>query len=172
MEADLAYRDKVLNSFSCPKNPEIEKFFKETSFKFEKDHISRTYWILGSEPDSICILGYFALSFKEIDNTKMQISKTKVKKLHGKNKNATGISTYLIGQIGKNHAVKNNPIDLGEILKYAYGKIKEAQDTVGGRVVLIECEDNEKLIKLYEKNGFEYLQRDKYVQMVSSFLIQ
>ena len=37
---------------------------------------------------------------------------------------------------------------------------------VGGRFVLIECNENEKLIDFYNRNGFEVLQKDELVQMI------
>ena len=46
-----------------------------------------------------------------------------------------------------------------------YPIILEAQNAVGGRVLLLECEDIPRLIKAYEKCGFEILQTDDFVQM-------
>ncbi len=33
--------------------------------------------------------------------------------------------------------------------------IKQAQALVGGRTIILECENNEKLIRLYESQGFQ-----------------
>jgi len=47
--------------------------------------------------------------------------------------------------------------------------IYEAQKFVGGRFVLLECQNIDKIVKFYQDNGFEFLQydeRDKYFQMI------
>jgi hypothetical protein len=39
---------------------------------------------------------------------------------------------------------------------------------IGGRYVLLECQDHEELLSFYQNNGFEFLQADKsdnYLQM-------
>ena len=38
--------------------------------------------------------------------------------------------------------------------------IKQAHDAAGGRIVLIECKDNDKLAKFYTDNGFEFFRTD------------
>lgn len=58
------------------------------------------------------------------------------------------------------------------MLGYALAIIQELFETVGGRFVLIECEDNEKLIDFYKRNGFEILQKDEFVQMIRYLSIQ
>ena len=56
------------------------------------------------------------------------------------------------------------------ILEHAYSVFRQAQHLIGGRVILVECEDNEKLINLYKGNGFEYLQKDDHlVQLTKVF---
>lgn len=81
-------------------------------------------------------------------------SKSRLKKLKAKN---STISAYLIGQLGKNKSIPNNVIDLESILSDVFTVVKKAQNLVGGRVVILECENNEKLIHLYEKQGFQAL---------------
>ena len=67
------------------------------------------------------------------------------------------IPVYLLGQIGKN---KNDDCQLKgcEILDEVYAKIAECHNIIGGRIILIECEEIEKLKEFYENNGFQYLQ--------------
>jgi len=64
---------------------------------------------------------------------------------------------YLIGQLGKNDRFWNN-ITGSEILQMAIDIICYANELVGGRIILIEAMDNEKLINFYKKNGFKILQ--------------
>lgn len=44
--------------------------------------------------------------------------------------------------------------------------ILKAQYTVGGRIVLVECIDNDKLINFYKENGFEVINKDSMVQLI------
>lgn len=113
------------------------------------------------------ILGYFTLGMKHIIIGE-GVSKTQIKKLDGFKKDATSLNCYLIGQLAKNDLYKDN-IKGYEVLEYALNTLKECYSLIGGRVVLVECEDKPKLIKFYKDNHFIQLQKDmstNYVQMV------
>ncbi|WP_435234494.1 hypothetical protein ACR30L_12020 [Psychromonas sp. PT13] len=86
-----------------------------------------------------------------------ELSKGEVKKLDGFNKNAEKTNAFLIGQLAKNSAIENNTINLKHILDEVNSTLGEVKALIGGRTVLIECEDNESLINLYEKHGFKVL---------------
>lgn len=103
------------------------------------------------------ILAYFSLSFKEVTLDTTKISKTQIQRLDGFSKNATTVKAYLIGQIGKNSQIENNPIKLEIILNEIYSVIAQAQALIGGRVIILECENNERLITLYQKHGYKLL---------------
>ena len=122
---------------------------------FEKRSTSRTYLILDEDGQ---ILSYFSLSFKEVTLNTEKVSGTSIKKLDGFSKTATTVKAYLIGQIGKNSQIQDNPIRLENIFNEIYNVIAQAQSLIGGRVVILECEDNEKLIALYERHGYKILE--------------
>lgn len=88
--------------------------------------------------------------------------------MDGLSKNKSELPSYLIGQIGKND--KYSKLICGdEIINYAMDVINQVYELVGGRFVLIECNDHNKLISFYQRNGFERLQKDGedgLVQMV------
>ena len=57
------------------------------------------------------------------------------------------------------------------MLDFAYDIIDTAVEAVGGRYILIECNDNDKLIKFYQENNFSEINRLNYedkamVQMI------
>ena len=141
----------------------MESFFKKNAINYNKTHNSRTYLIINGEDNSAPLLAYFSLTFKEIfiENKEKNISKTLIKKLDGLNKNTDRVRSYLIGQIGKNYSVNNDLIHLPKIMEHIYAILKEANDRVGGRVILLECENKDKLIHLYEQSGFKFLQISK-----------
>lgn len=146
------------DSFSCPPNPDVESFLlnKDKGIRFENTSISRTYLII--DDDTGDILAYFSISFKEITLDTSNISKSLIKRLDGINKRAETLKVYLIGQIGKNFSVNNNPIKLDNILNEIYNVISQAQALIGGRVIILECENQPKLIALYERHGFKLIE--------------
>ncbi len=62
---------------------------------------------------------------------------------------------YLIGQLARNSNVPKESITGTEILSIAYSIIGEAVKAVGGRNILVECRNTEKLVKFYLDNGFD-----------------
>ncbi|HGW5742588.1 acetyltransferase, partial [Acinetobacter baumannii] len=55
-------------------------------------------------------------------------------------------------------SVNNNPIKLDNILNEIYNVISQAQALIGGRVIILECENQPKLIALYERHGFKLIE--------------
>jgi hypothetical protein len=55
---------KLLSEFSCEKNPDVERFFKEQSIDFTKKNQSVTYLVFESE--NAALVGYFTLGIKPI----------------------------------------------------------------------------------------------------------
>lgn len=159
---------QLLGSFSCPQNSDVESFLKNKALRFDVTHNARTYLILDEENIDWGICAYFSISFKEIEIQQSCISKSTIKKLDGISKSAIRVRAFLLGQVAKN-AKANNPIKLHHILEIIYAVLKEVQHNIGGRVLLLECEDNIKLIELYERHGFSILQKDDYVQMYQLF---
>ena len=53
-----------LSDFSCPKNPDVEKFLKQQAIEFTKKNQSVTYLIYSAEDAEL--LGYFTLTSKPI----------------------------------------------------------------------------------------------------------
>ena len=144
---------KLLSTFKCPLNLDVENFLHHIAIRFEESAKARTYLILDDSTGFIA--AYFSLSFKELSLENLQASKSEIKKLDGIDKHAENIKVYLIGQIAKNLNAPNNPIKLQDILDAAFAVIHGAQALIGGRAIIIECENKEKLISLYESHQFK-----------------
>lgn len=153
-EEELA---RLFSAFSCPKNADVESFLQTKAIRFEESHNARTHLVVDTENSSL--LAYFSLTFKEVVLTE-KLSGSQVKKLDGISKKATNIRAYLIGQLAKNHAIHGNELHLRDIMDFAYSVLEKAWLAVGGRVILIECEDNKRLLDLYKECNFEPLQKD------------
>ncbi|MDE9563233.1 acetyltransferase [Xenorhabdus bovienii] len=143
-----------MHSFSCPSNRDVESFLHLKLIRFERANATRTHLILDEKG---FILAYFSLTFKELPTYNLAISKTRMKKLNGISKNANSLKVYLIGQIAKNFSLDHNPITLKDILISIDFIIEKAQKLIGGRITILECQDNPQLIALYEKHGLEKL---------------
>jgi len=145
----------LLDTFSCSKNSDVENFLKNSAILFEKLNKSRTYLIF--KKGTADILAYFTLtiSIKIVDEN---VSKKTLKRLNGMSKEKKEFPVYLIGQLGKNDKFWNE-IEGKEILQEAIDTRCNANELVGGRVILVETLNNEKLIKFYEGNGFKILQK-------------
>ncbi len=114
------------------------------------------------------LLAYFTLTFKEIALT-ATVSGSQRKALDGFSKNAQQIRAFLIGQLGKNHSISPNTLSLEKILNDGiYPILVDAQRLLGGRVVMLECENTPSLIKLYERADYKLLQTSELAQMVRS----
>ena len=93
-------------------------------------------------------------------------------KIHGRVIN--DFPCFLIGQLARNSDVKKELLSGEDLLEKAFSIIEVAVNAVGGRYILIECLDNEKLIAFYKRNGFSEIARipdgnHQMVQMMRKF---
>ena len=54
--------ERVLSGFSCPKNPDVERFLKKSAIEFTKKSQSVTYLVFSFE--NKLLVGYFTLAIK------------------------------------------------------------------------------------------------------------
>ena len=139
----------ILSTFSSPNNADVQDFIRNKAIEFSKQALSKTtliYWMSEDEKEKYLIGD--------------SISKTMSKRLfrHGTydtSKRIHTIPAILIGQLSKNFADGNNLLISGsDILQMALNKIQIIQKEIGGKFVFLECENEPKLIKFYEDNGF------------------
>lgn len=149
----------ILSDFYCELNPDVEKFLKEQAVDFTKKQQSVTYVIL--DEDTASSLGYFTLAIKPLSVTLDDFSNTMKKRIARISKidKKTGkytFSAYLIAQLAKNFSPKLKRSFSGQdVLEVAIKQIKEIQYMAGGMVYFLEAENNPKLLKFYEENGFK-----------------
>ncbi len=140
---------------------------KNKAVEFEKIAKSRTYLLCDYEKiieNKIIILGYFSLSLKVLILPN-ELSIRERKELDGFRGKIHGlpireIPCFLIGQLAKNSNISCNTISGEEMLSEAYSVIYSASSAVGGRLILIECQNNQKLLDFYASNGFSEFLRD------------
>ena len=148
----------IISNFSCEIDKDIETFLKEKALLFQEKNKAKIYFILNESSIreyKFDILGYFALSTK-ILHLPEELSKSQRKKIDGLYNSISETPTFLIGQIGKNDKNKNN-ISGKDIIKYAQQYLKSVSNMIGGRIILVELKNNQKLINFYINNGFSLL---------------
>ena len=168
---------RVLAAFSCPVNPEIEKFIKERAIDFAKRRLSITYLV--TDMDDGEILGYFTLTHKAILLNGEGFSKTMQRKLtrYSRLDTQTGnymASAFLLAQFGKNYGVDDGKRISGtNLMELVRDILVDVQRRIGGGIVYLDCEDKAGLLAFYEKEGFNrfderFSQEDdqKYIQFM------
>ena len=149
---------KLLSGFSCPKNPDLERFLKKSAIEFTKKNQSVTYLVFSKDNGEM--LGYFTLALKPLTVRGETVSNTmkrkllRISELDEKTDTYT-MSAYLIAQLGKNFSESGGTEITGaELLKLAWDKIKEIQYLGGGMVTFLEAENEEKVLSFYRNNRF------------------
>ena len=149
---------QILSEFSCPMNPDVERFLKYSSIEFTKKNQSVTYLVFSVADGKL--LGYFTLALKPLTVRGETVSNTVKRKLLrvselDKKSDTYTMSAYLIAQLGKNYSEKDGKMITGaELLELAWDKIKATQYMFGGMVTFLEAENEEKLLSFYRNNRF------------------
>ncbi len=149
---------QILSEFSCPMNPDVERFLKYSSIEFTKKNQSVTYLVFSVADGRL--LGYFTLALKPLTVRGETVSNTVKRKLLriselDKKSDTYTMSAYLIAQLGKNYSENDGKMITGaELLELAWDKIKATQYMFGGMVTFLEAENEEKLLSFYRNNRF------------------
>ena len=149
---------QILSEFSCPMNPDVERFLKYSSIEFAKKNQSVTYLVFFVADGKL--LGYFTLALKPLTVRGETVSNTVKRKLLrvselDKKSDTYTMSAYLIAQLGKNYSEKDGKMITGaELLGLAWDKIKATQYMFVGMVTFLEAENEEKLLSFYRDNRF------------------
>ena len=149
---------QILSEFSCPMNPDVERFLKYSSIEFAKKNQSVTYLVFFVADGKL--LGYFTLALKPLTVRGETVSNTVKRKLLrvselDKKSDTYTMSAYLIAQLGKNYSEKDGKMITGaELLGLAWDKIKATQYMFVGMVTFLEAENEEKLLSFYRESRF------------------
>lgn len=174
---------QILSSFSCDKDDDIVYFLNNKAVQYEENAKSRTYLICDEDQlkgegfylEDLKIFGYIALALKvlsvpdSMSNHQRKDIDGISAKIHGEVIN--DFPCYLIGQLAKNSAIENNSITGNDLVECAISIIDESIKSVGGRIALIECKNNPKLLKFYNENSFSEISqipdgKNEMVQMI------
>lgn len=150
---------KILSDFSSPKNQDVENFLKNNAIDFSKKHQSVIYLVFSTE--EVEMAGYFTITMKPVTINAQGLSNTAKKRLdrfskYDEKTDTYVVAAYLIAQFGKNNNEHiAHPIQGTKLMDCAVEKLSEIQYQLGGLLVYLECENQEKLLDFYQnKNGF------------------
>ena len=148
---------KVLSCFLCKKNSEVEDFIQHKAIDHELRRLAKTILVFDEE-NGIRIVGFYSVSIKSIILNE-KLNSTKKKKHFGSSQTAGNvIPAILIGQLGKNDAVKTD-FKGSDLMDLVFNYIYEADKYLPSMVSYVEHNGSDSLVKFYEKQGFTYFER-------------
>lgn len=156
----------ALDAFRCCLDEDIEIFLREKAIEYLQRNWCAVYLIVDEQKfDSghIKIDAYFTLSHKTL--IPLVASKTSVKNASGFKESET-VHFVLIGQLGKyieridDGTICSADISSKEILDDAFEIVRASSALIPCRCVLVECNSNEKVHKVYTDYHFKKFQFD------------
>lgn len=167
----------VLSKFSCSRNKEIENFVQNNAVIFAKKKMSITYLVYDENGNLAAI---FTLAHKALEISDKGLSETVRRKLRrfsnlDETKDSYNVSAFLIGQFGKNDAYSSENISGVGLMDRTFDILLKVQHDIGGSIVYLDCEENEKLLDFYTKEpnlfrpfGDTYSEIDntRYIQLL------
>jgi hypothetical protein len=143
---------------------EVQDFLHRNAITFEKAHFSRTYLMMETIAGHSQLSGYFTIANKNLTISRdhfLSLPKPLRRHLMSTRYNSQDenniISGLLIGQIGINfnpQVRSTSTLNGDTLLESALLAIYESHDVSGGRIVYLECEDNDQLKAFYTRNNF------------------
>ncbi len=158
---DSVGEDEVIDSiskFKCNINSEIEEFIYKDAIDFARRKISVTHLVYDNEANMV---GYFTLAHKPIRVPASLLTNTTKKKMERFTKidektNTYDVSAFLIAQFGKDSSC-GYKLNGNDMMNMALSILLKVQREVGGGIVFLECEDNDKLLKFYQNENNRFI---------------
>ena len=165
-----------MREFDCPANAEINTFFHEKTVGSVKRHQTATFIVVDERNQTH---GFYSLTHKSLEVSAENLSKAYAKKIamfsdFDEDKNSYYISAFLIAQFGKNQNIaKDSVISGDEMMDLVLEHLRAVHDEIAGNLVYLECENKEKLLSFYQRNGFvrfgerfSKTEKTHYIQML------
>lgn len=151
---------KILSSFICPLNLDVEDFIRTKAIPFAKQKIAISYLIFVEQDNQKYFVGYYTLANKFVCVNSSSLSKTMQKKInkfsqYDPESHRFMISMPLIAQLGKNFST-TLPVKMPgtDLLEMALERVLEIEHLIGGKTAYIECNNHPKLFDFYSTTGF------------------
>ena len=151
---------KILSSFVCPLNPDVEDFIHTKAIQFAKQKIAISYLVFAEYDNQNFFVGYYTLANKFVCVNSSSLSKTLQKKIgkfsqYDPASDRFMVSMPLIAQLGKNfNPALPEKMTGDDLLEMALQRVLEIEHLIGGKTVYIECNNQPKLFDFYSATGF------------------
>ena len=161
MDGGEGFFESVANSFSS-KNADVEEFFRQKAVQATKLNTAATYLVISYEGKKFDLLGYFTLATKMLTLKQSSLSKTECKAISrfgyfDEDSLSYKLPAVLIAQFSRNFHEGSKSIGGSELMDIALDKIRDILHSTSGKAVFLECEQSEKIVGFYLRNGFQPL---------------
>jgi len=152
---------KLLQTFKCNQNIDLQDFLHNKALVFEKNLRSRTYLYIDNNTKNV--VAYFTIAINTLYTD--HISSEVIKILDGYRDDTKSIPCFLIGQLGKSDLYKN--IKIGQfIIEDAIEIIDNSQISLGGRFILLDSINIKEVISFYENNLFFVIENNQELDSI------
>ncbi|MBO6193249.1 MAG: hypothetical protein J6O00_03610 [Clostridiales bacterium] len=149
--------EAVLSGFVCD-NEEVQDFIKKRAINHENRRLARTMLVFDRNAD-MKLVGFYSITIKSLILKEKLSTSKKVIYFGTAQTNGNVIPAILIGQLGKNDAVKSK-FTGSDLMNLIFEYIYEIDKLVPSVVAYVEHDGRESLVDYYEKNDFMYFKRE------------
>ena len=151
---------KILKTFSCAKNADVQDFLHNKAITFERNLRACTYLYVSNADKSVA--AYLTLGIKSLLTD--DLSDETIKFLDGYTSEILSIPCYLVAQLGKSDSCKYK---IGKfLLDDALSIIDKSHDSLKGRFVLIDSVNDDRVINFYKESSFIAIENDKNLKSI------
>ena len=130
----------------------MEEFLHASAIAFERSSSAGTYLLATENKD---IAGYFIISIGFADTSKSEgLSEEEKNTLKMSKCPDHRISSFLIGQIGRNDSFSHAELPGNQIMENALAVLGEVRNQIGGKFVIVECPDH--LVPMHQSERFGF----------------
>ena len=148
----------MLGQFKCSKNADLQDFLHNKAVDYERKDRSRTFLLVANGR----VEAFFSLALNVLDTANLSNTiKTKLSPINSKDD--AHIACFLIGQLGRDDGSKIKGQDM---LKVAVSSLQASHKLLGGKFILVDAVNNDKIIDFYVANGFKAISVDEDGQTI------
>lgn len=145
---------EILKDFDSYADKTTSEFLWEKAIPMEKRDLSRTYLAFNDSDKSL--LGFVSIGMKCIRIPEENLLSKNLLRQCNIDDSVGVAQAYLLGQLARS---KGSPKGFGDaLIDLAIGKVREAKEIVGCRVLRLDCTDE--LLSYYEKHGFTLIRKN------------
>ncbi|MBO5033045.1 MAG: hypothetical protein J6D08_14440 [Lachnospiraceae bacterium] len=157
---DIDIIEKAFKKFSCQRETDLENFLVNKAITYENTEFGKTYLLVDDDllkNGDFSVAAYFTIAHTAVDISGLSKKKKRVAlgNYPGRD-NLNLVSSYLIGQLGRNDAYTTDDLPGELILDECYHAISVAARAIGGKLLVLECREH-MYEKFYENQGFKKL---------------